>query len=100
MTTIKINPINLHVAQATDLGFQLTGIEFGKSASFIWHLIGKDGLIIQGNLTMDGEDYQAWNNDDPYVKNWIMQKLNVSEFVEKNNSDTEPNENPEFEDGD
>jgi hypothetical protein len=79
MTTIQIIPIDLHVAFATELAFQVTSVVLGKSANFQWYLNGPAGLLLQGNVTMDGEDYQNWNDDIPYVTRWICGKLNVEE---------------------
>jgi hypothetical protein len=32
----------------------------------------------QGNLTMDGQDYQNYGSSDDYVWNWVAGKLNLT----------------------
>ena len=61
-------------------------VTLGVSAGFYWNLLTKvtdaEGnevageSIAQGNLTMDGEDYQAWNQDI-FAWEWIASQINV-----------------------
>jgi hypothetical protein len=65
-----------------------TGINvtLGVSAGFYWNLMTKvtdaEGnevageSIAQGNLTMDGQDYQEWNQDE-FAWEWIAEQINV-----------------------
>jgi hypothetical protein len=43
----------------------------GSSASFYYSLLDSDlANVAQGNLTMSGEAYAAWGNDDEYAWLW------------------------------
>lgn len=82
-TIINIQPIDMHIVTATQLAFQITNIRLGQSASFHWEIWGDNNtLIMQGSLEMDGEDYQGWNDDLPYVEKWICKKLKVEKLEE------------------
>jgi len=51
----------------------------GSSASFYYSLLD-DSLaqVSQGNLTMSGEDYLGWGNNDEYAWEWAAQELNLT----------------------
>ena len=74
------------VKTAEFLNAQGINVTLGVSAGFYWNLLTKvtdaEGnevageSIAQGNLTMDGEDYQAWNQDI-FAWEWIASQINV-----------------------
>jgi hypothetical protein len=35
-------------------------------------------VVAEGNITMDGEDYLAWDGDNDYAFTYIAQKLNLT----------------------
>lgn len=37
-----------------------------------------DVYIDNRNLEMNTEDYLKWHNDDTYIINWVLEKLNLS----------------------
>jgi hypothetical protein len=51
----------------------------GSSASFYYSLLD-DSLaqVSQGNLTMSGEAYLGWGNNDEYAWDWAAQELNLT----------------------
>jgi hypothetical protein len=65
-----------------------TGINvtLGISAGFYWNVLTKvtdaqgnesaGESIAQGNLTMEGQDYQEWNQDE-FAWEWIANQINV-----------------------
>jgi hypothetical protein len=79
-TIINITPISVHIWEANKVVFQLTSLTLGQNATFHWELHGENGLLIQGSSTMSGDDYQGWNNDNPYVVAWICKTLEVEEL--------------------
>jgi len=86
----QIQPINIWVNGETKVAEFLNAnginVTLGVSASFYWQLSTKvtdsEGnevagkSIAQGNLTMDGADYQQWNQDI-FAWDWIANKLNL-----------------------
>lgn len=61
-------------------------VTLGVSAGFYWQLYTKvtdsEGnevageAISQGNLTMQGDDYQSWNQDT-FAWEWVAEQLNL-----------------------
>ena len=87
----QIEPVNIWVNGETKVAEFLNAnginVTLGVSASFYWQLstkvIDSEGnevageSISQGNLTMDGDDYQQWNQD-LFAWDWIATKLNLT----------------------
>ena len=87
----QISPVNVWVNGETKVAEFLNAkgidVTLGTSAQFYWTLITKivdeKGEISQGeqiasgNLTMDGEDYQQWNQDI-FAWDWVAEKLNLT----------------------
>ena len=87
----QIEPINIWVNGETKVAEFLNAnginVTLGVSATFYWQLFTKftdlEGnevageSISQGNLTMDGEDYQNWNQDI-FAWDWIATKLGLT----------------------
>jgi len=86
----QIQPIDIWINGETKVAEFLNAnginVTLGVSASFYWQLFTKvtdsEGneiageSIAQGNLLMDGEDYQNWNQDI-FAWDWIANKLNL-----------------------
>ena len=60
-------------AQATQLSLTIINDNLSTSATLYYQLLSEDGIqLAQGNLTIDGEEYQSWGeasdvNSDAYV---------------------------------
>ena len=63
--------VNGKSVQATIFNLYVIGGTLGSSASFYYSLLD-DSLaqVSQGNLTMSGEAYEGWGNDDEYAWDW------------------------------
>jgi len=49
------------------------------SCMLYWQVLDKDGSMLdQGNLSLDGEDYEAWDNSNEYLFLYIADKLNLT----------------------
>ena len=86
-----IQPINIWINGETKVAEFLNAnginVTLGVCASFYWQLFTKvidsEGnevageSLSQGNLTMDGEDYQQWNQDI-FAWDWIATKLGLT----------------------
>jgi len=86
----QIEPINIWINGETKVAEFLNAngvnVTLGVSATFYWQLFTKvidsEGnevigeSISQGNLTMQGEDYQSWNQDI-FAWDWIASQLNL-----------------------
>jgi len=86
----QIQPIDIWINGETKVAEFLNAnginVTLGVSATFYWQLFTKvtdsEGnevageSVSQGNLSMDGEDYQNWNQDI-FAWDWIANKLNL-----------------------
>ena len=63
---------------ATIFNLRPIGGELFQSATFYYALLD-DALVVvaDGNLTLSGEAYLEWGNDDEYAYNWGANKLNL-----------------------
>jgi hypothetical protein len=79
--------INGQFIEATQ--FQLTAINVNleNSANFYYGLYSDENIkVANGNLFMEGQDYQNWQNDQ-YAWDWAATKLNLEllpELIEEN----------------
>ena len=63
--------INGKSVTATIFNMYVIGGVLGSSASFYYSLLDSDlANVAQGNLTMSGEAYLGWGDDDEYAWNW------------------------------
>jgi hypothetical protein len=59
-----------------------------SSVTFYWQILSEaedeDGVkipstpLMDGNLTMNQEEYSAWGSDDSYVTDWACNKLDFT----------------------
>lgn len=69
---------NGQTKNAEILNSYAVNVTLGQSATFYYSLMSADKMqLAQGNLTMSGDDYQAWN-DDLVAWEWIAQQLNLT----------------------
>lgn len=67
--------INGKSVTATIFNMYVIGGVLGSSASFYYSLLDSDlANVAQGNLTMTGEAYAGWGNDDEYCWEWAASK--------------------------
>lgn len=79
-TTVNITPVKVFTYTADKLIYQITGVSIEHQyADFHWELCGGGGLLLQGSIRMGGDDYQGWNNDLPYITNWVCKQLQVEQ---------------------
>jgi hypothetical protein len=63
---------------ATIFNLRPIGGELFQSASFYYALLDDNKtLVAEGNLSLSGEDYQEWGDDDNYPYNYAAGKLNL-----------------------
>jgi hypothetical protein len=63
--------INGKSVTATIFNMYVIGGVLGSSASFYYSLLDSDlANVAQGNLTMSGDAYLGWGNDDEYCWLW------------------------------
>lgn len=77
-----IQPVSIwfngEVKQATILNASVVMLELGKWAKFRYDMIVVGvGPVSTGNLTMEGQDYQDWDQDS-FAWDWIAQKLGLT----------------------
>jgi len=63
---------------ATIFNLRPIGGELFQSASFYYALLDDNKtLVAEGNLSLSGEDYQEWGDDDNYPYDWAASQLNL-----------------------
>jgi hypothetical protein len=63
---------------ATIFNLRPIGGELFQSATFYFALLDSDLVVTaDGNLTMSGDAYNEWGNDDEYAYNYAAEKLNL-----------------------
>jgi hypothetical protein len=68
------NGVNI---EATQFQLNAINVQLENSAIFYYILSSENNSMLrEGNLTMDGKDYQDWQNDQ-YAWNWAAAKLNL-----------------------
>jgi hypothetical protein len=93
----KIKPIqswiNGQLIEATKFHLNANNVNLQLSASFYYALFSEDNIkITDGNLFMDGIDYQDWQTDE-YAWDWAAKKLNLEilpEVIEEKEVILEP----------
>jgi len=78
-----ISPISIwqngQNVQATLLNTFAVNVLLGEFATFWWGILDADlSQIQQGNITMSGEDYTKWGNDDQYAWEYVAKSLNLT----------------------
>lgn len=77
-----ITPVNIwtngQTKEATILNAYAVNVQLNNSATFYYALLdeNKDQLA-QGNLTMSGADYQAWDQDS-FAWDWVASQLGIT----------------------
>jgi hypothetical protein len=85
MKTIESVPVweNGQVQEAKILNAYAINVQLGTSATFYYSLLVENAdlsvgqQVAQGNLTMTGEDYTAWEVDS-YAWDWVAAQLNLT----------------------
>lgn len=77
---------------ATILNAYVVNLQLNQSATFYYQLLSEASeTLAQGNLTMGGENYQDWEQDE-FAWGWVASQLNVTiigDFVPKSETITE-----------
>ena len=77
-----ITPISIWDAgqnkEANILNAFAVNVTLDTSATFYYTLSNETEQLAQGNLTMSGEAYAEWSNNDDYAWEWIAGQLNLT----------------------
>lgn len=69
--------INGQAIEATQFELTAINVNLENSANFYYGLYTDKGIkVADGNLFMDGKDYQDWQTDQ-YAWDWAATKLNI-----------------------
>jgi hypothetical protein len=67
------------VKTITSFSVRVQPLELFKSVSIIAILFDSDGSVVDTKfMTLEGDDYLGWNNDDQYIINYVANKLNLT----------------------
>ena len=85
MTTILIQPVTIFPESATQLRLVGAAVKhFGDegSAAISWQLLDSSGNLLKNGIEeLSGADYQGWNDDLPYLTNWLLDRLGLSALI-------------------
>jgi hypothetical protein len=85
--------VNGQSIEATKFQLNANYVNLQISASFYYALFSEDNIKLnEGNLIMDGKDYQDWQNDQ-YAWDWAATKLNlelIPEVIEEKEVISQP----------
>lgn len=68
------------VFNSKKIGIFVVNLELFKSVSVDVHFYNEldgSGVIDVKSLKLEGEDYNAWSNDDNYIVTYVVNKLNL-----------------------
>jgi hypothetical protein len=69
---------NGQVLEATILNAYCINDNLSTSGTFYYSLLSSSSQqLTQGNLTMTGEEYQAWQTNE-YAYDWVAEQLNLT----------------------
>lgn len=78
----NIVPVTIFPKTATSLeimGANIRTFSDGGSANIIWALLDSSGNVLKsGAEELSGADYQGWNDDEPYLMNWLLPRLELT----------------------
>ncbi len=74
MSTVQVQPTPYVITKTVaSVQISIVNIDFGNSATFNVVLFDTTGsLIVCNQVTLAGEDYAAWGNNDQYVVNYVL----------------------------
>lgn len=72
---VKITIIN-------NVDLRITGLDLGKSVNVNAIMKHDEEFIKSADLTISGEEYDAWGSDDSYLENLVLYKLGLNKRVE------------------
>ena len=68
---------NGKIIEATQFQLKAINVQLENSAIFYYILSSENNSMLrEGNITMDGKDYQDWQTDE-YAWDWAAAKLNL-----------------------
>ncbi len=79
--TIQVNPSEFipPTQIITQFRYDVRKFDFGKEITFMVSLCNSNGLPVDIKpVTMIGEDYEKWGNDDNYAINFICSTLGLT----------------------
>lgn len=68
---VKISIIN-------NVDIRITGLDLGKSVNVNAIMKHDEQFIKSADITISGEEYDQWGNDDAYLENIVLHKLGLS----------------------
>lgn len=80
-TYLEIKQITKVIVQnSKKIGIFIINLELFKSVDVDVHFYNEldgSGVIDVKSLKLEGNDYQAWSNDDSYIVTYVVNKLNL-----------------------
>lgn len=67
---------------ATDFSLRIVNDDLASSATFYYSITG-ESMLADGNLSIDGEDYQAWSGSSLEAYEFAAEKLGLTLITEE-----------------
>jgi hypothetical protein len=65
--------------EAVILTLKIVDGQLFNYTTFLYQLLTEDKSVLsQGNIVIDGQDYNAWSDDDNYLFDWAAEQLNLT----------------------
>jgi hypothetical protein len=81
MNTIKVNINDYNFVQTSvinNIKINIFKVELFKSMSLSVDLLNNNKLINTKIMTISGDEYTKWGNDDNYIIDLVLSKLNLT----------------------
>jgi hypothetical protein len=79
---VQIQPVSIWVngqsKQANELDARIIYDDLATSATFYYELKDSSMTLSVGNISMDGQDYEDWDNSNSEAYVYIASKLNLT----------------------
>ena len=79
---VQIQPVSIWVngqsKQASELDARIIFDDLATSATFYYELKDSSMTLSVGNISMDGQDYEDWDNSNSEAYVYIASKLNLT----------------------
>jgi hypothetical protein len=78
---MKTNIVPVTIFPDSAVSLEIMGANVRKfadegSAIVVWALLdSKNNILRTGSEELTGADYQGWNDDAPYLMNWLLPRL-------------------------
>jgi hypothetical protein len=86
MTTVQIVSSNLNVPVDSFRLDYVFAITLNSSVSFNVFVLSNNNVVYTRRITLSGDDYKNWGNDDTYLVNYVANQLGFTVLPNSNSA--------------